>query len=172
LIERALFVDRDGVLNQIVMRGEVVSSPRNWEEFRWLRGLERLPELKRLGYRLILISNQPDIERGLLSLQFLDEVNAQLLDRFNFDAIYVCPYASNSHPWKKPNIGLFQKAAGEFGLNLTRSFMLGDTSKDMDAARNARCGSILWDQPHNQSVHADHRISSFAALEALLSRAA
>mgnify|MGYP001616702971 CR=1 FL=1 len=165
---RALFVDRDGILNETVFIDSQMHSPRNWGEIRIYPEARRLRELKSLGFLLILVTNQPDIERDIVSLEFVDAVNGQFRKDFALDGIYCCPFASNDHPDKKPNPGMFLRAAKDFSLTLSECFHLGDTERDVNAAMRCGCKSIIWDRPYNKPLKADHRISTFEELKSVL----
>lgn len=143
-------------------------SARNWDEVRHYDGLDGLQTVKTLGYHLILITNQPDIERGIISNEFVEELNHWYKHRYHLDATYTCPHASNSHPDKKPNPGLFLKAKHDLGIDLLSSFHLGDTERDTLAAKNCGCKSVLWDRPYNQDLTSDYRIHSLHELIEIL----
>lgn len=167
-IERALFVDRDGIFNDLVPWGGGLGAPRNWNEVRFLKSIEGIERVKPLGYRLIMVTNQPDVERGLIDVKFVEELNDHYEKKFQLDAVYACLNASNDHPMKKPNPGMLLAAASRFHLKLEESFFLGDTDKDLGAARNVNCRFILWDRPYNQTLKPDFRIASISELINLL----
>jgi len=158
LKNKALFIDRDGILNEIVWREGQITSPRNWSELRHCPGLEKLSEIKKLGFLLIMVTNQPDIERGIVDLAFLNELHTEYQNKFSLDAVYCCPFSSNEHPMKKPNPGMFLEAAAKFSLDLNESFHMGDTDRDTLAAKRCGCRSLLWDRNYNQNVECDFRI--------------
>lgn len=165
---RALFLDRDGIFNHLVEWGGGLCAPRCWPEVTFYPGLEALSGLKQEGYLLILVTNQPDIERDIIERRFVDELNAFYQSRYQLDAIYSCPFSSDEHPMKKPNPGMLLQAKGEFNLDLERSFFLGDTEKDVLAAARAKVCSILWDRPYNPHVKADHHVRSLKEVKTIL----
>lgn len=165
---KALFIDRDGILNEIVPRGNSHHSPRTWDEVKPYPEMARLSEIKSLGFLLIMMTNQPDIERGMATQQFVDEIHEKFRREFSLDAVFCCPFQSNEHPDKKPNPGMFLKAQREFNLDLSKSFHLGDTDRDTGAAKNAGCRSILWTRPYNTEIASDFRVASFDELKRLL----
>jgi D-glycero-D-manno-heptose 1,7-bisphosphate phosphatase len=166
--KQALFLDRDGIFNEVVFYDGEMHSPRNWDEIRHYPGLEALSEIKKLGYQLVMVTNQPDVERGIIDAKFIDSLHEYYRGKYSLDAIYCCPFKSNSHPWKKPNPGMFLQAAQDLSLSLSESFHLGDTVRDVEAARNCGCKSILWDRPYNKECKADYRVSSLAEAQAIL----
>lgn len=167
-MNKALFLDRDGIFNQVVFRNGAMHSPTTWEEIVHYPGLEELPRLKKLGYLLVLITNQPDIERKILTQEFVEEVNAFYLNRYQLDKAYYCPFSSNAHPDKKPNPGMFLRAAQELKIDLSRSFHLGDTDRDLLAAE--RCGAtpILWEREYNTQLYAQWKVRSLEEVRAVL----
>ncbi len=167
---RALFLDRDGIFNEVVTHDGTIHSPKNWDEMKFYPEMDRIAEVKPLGFKLVLVTNQPDIERKIISQDFIDDLHAKIKSKYELDAIYCCPYSSNSHPLKKPNPGMFLQAAKEMHLTLSESFHLGDTDRDVGAAKNCGCKSILWDRPYNQGVKSDYRIKNFSELHTLLSK--
>lgn len=165
----ALFLDRDGIFNELVFREDAFHSPRNWNEVKHLP-LENLTAIKSLGFKLILVTNQPDIERGIVERKFVDDLNSFYQKRFELDAVYVCPFSSNEHPLKKPNPGMFLLAEKEMNIDLSRSFLVGDTEKDVLAAKKCGVSSILWERPYNLGLISDFRVSSIKEVETILLR--
>ncbi len=167
---KALFLDRDGIFNHLVEWGGGLCAPRCWPEVTFYSDLQELPRLKEKGYLLIMVTNQPDIERDIIERRFVDELNALYRQRYSLDAIYLCPFSSDEHPMKKPNPGMLLQAQNDFDLDLSQSFFLGDTDKDTTAAARAQVSSIIWDRPYNQNVNAQYRIQSLRELEGLLGK--
>ena len=141
---RAVFFDRDGTIIHDL------GYPRDPDAVRLLPGAgEALAELQRHGYRLVLVSNQSGVGRGLLSQKDVERVHRQLvacMSRYEvrLDGAYYCFHA----PWqrcdcRKPSPGLLFRAARELHVDLTRSFMVGDKSSDVEAGRRAGCRTIL-----------------------------
>jgi len=113
-LKKALFLDRDGIFNELVDHNDgVMGAPRNWDEVSFYEGMEGVTELKKLGFLLILITNQPEIERKLLSEAFVNELNDQLKQKYSLDAVYYCPFTSNDHPLKKPNPGMLLQSISQ-----------------------------------------------------------
>lgn len=166
----ALFLDRDGIFNELVFRDGNFHSPRNWDEVKHFP-LDGLHKIKTLGFKLIMVTNQPDIERQIISPEFVDELHEFYRTKYQLDKIYVCPFSSNEHPLKKPNPGMFLLAKEEQDLDFERSFSLGDTEKDTLAAKNCGIPCILWNRNYNSHLTADFRINSLLELENILSKA-
>jgi D-glycero-D-manno-heptose 1,7-bisphosphate phosphatase len=149
----ALFVDRDGVLVEVVRRGREISSARSWEEFRPnLAAQEVLSQARQAGYKTVLITNQPDVARGKLSEELLTEFHHRLGELFELDALEVCPHDDTLHPRRKPNPGMILEAAERLQLDLARSFVLGDSAKDVEAGKRAGVRTILIQTDYNQTA--------------------
>lgn len=168
-MHRALFLDRDGIFNELVERDGLLTSPRNWNEVRFYGGLDGLTDIKAMGYLLILVTNQPCVEEGTLTESFLESMHVYLQRRHNLDAVYYSP-SSGNHPRRKPNPGMLLEAALRFGISLPDSFLLGDTQKDVGAAVNGGCHSLIWDRPYNRDLKPDHRVRSLWEVTLILRR--
>ncbi|THJ18114.1 MAG: lipopolysaccharide heptosyltransferase II [Nitrospira sp. CG24B] len=139
-----IFLDRDGTLNP---DPGYIKSPDQFELFSGVS--EALARLKQAGARLIVVTNQSGIARGLLSRKDLDAVHMKLkrlLDGagVTLDAIYFCPH----HPddgceCRKPNRGMIDQAVRECGVNLDRSYLIGDHLRDIELAKRVGARSIL-----------------------------
>ena len=151
----ALFLDRDGILVEVVMRGTTVSSARSWPEFRILAGARQMVDrARKLGYLAILATNQPDVSRGLLSAQLLDEFHRHLLQEIPLDGLEVC-CEDGLHRRRKPNPGMLLDAAERWRIDLARSYFLGDRRNDLLAARAAGVRPVLLLRNYNQDETAD-----------------
>ena len=149
----AVFFDRDGILNEVVMRGTVVASPRTLVEFCLKAGAKELVEtVRKAGYLCIVVTNQPDLERGLLVQENLDAMHRMLERELALDAIEVCPADSVSDRRKKPNPGMIFDATERWGIDLGRSWMIGDSDKDIGAGRRAGVRTILLATEYNRPV--------------------
>ncbi len=170
-MHRALFLDRDGIFNELVERDGILTSPRNWNEVKLYPGLDGLADIKALGYRLVLITNQPCVESGTVTETFLESMHGYLQRTFGLDAIYYSPSASLQNPRRKPNPGMLLEAALRFGISLPDSFVLGDTQKDIGVAINGGCHSIVWTRPYNRHLKADFRVNSLWEVHQILKQA-
>jgi histidinol-phosphate phosphatase family protein len=169
---RAVFFDRDGILNEIVMRAGVVESPRTAGEFRLKDGAKELFQAARAaGFLCIVVTNQPDIERGLLAQAELDAMHQVLAEELSLDGIEVCPAGSADDRRKKPNPGMLLDAATRWRIDLRQSWIVGDSIKDIDAGRRAGVSTILLATDYNREVHdaADYCFPSLAEIAGFLS---
>lgn len=167
-MNRAIFLDRDGVINKVILKQGKPFSPRTVEELEFSDGiLSFLTESKRAGFLNIVITNQPDIARGLMDRQTSEAMHGLIRTNLPVDDIFVCPHddSDNCH-CRKPKSGLLTDAAGKWDIDLNSSFLIGDRWKDVQAGKNAGCFTILLDCPYNRDVGADRRVRDIlSALE-------
>jgi len=170
LARTAVFLDRDGVINRVIMRAGLPASPRTVREFRLRRGAAGFVcRLRESGFAVFIVTNQPDIARGLLDPAALEAMHARIRKVMRVDGILVCPHdAGDRCACRKPLPGMLAGAARKGGIDLSRSFLLGDGEKDMGAGRAAGCATILLKTAYNRGVAADHRVRSFAAAEKII----
>jgi heptosyltransferase-2 len=134
---RAVFFDRDGTLCR---DADYLSRMEDLEIFPEVKGLSGLKEK---GYALIGISNQSGIARGMIREAFAEEVNAIFTGEYGFDGFYYCPHHPDEHcSCRKPEPGLLLRARNDFGIDLKRSFVVGDKEADMLLAKAVGAGAI------------------------------
>lgn len=174
---RAVFLDRDGVLNRAMRDAKMRPlPPRSRAEFEILPGVvEACARLKRAGFTLICVTNQPDIARGTADVAFVDWVNAEVAAACGLDQLRVCPHDdADDCPCRKPKPGMLVDAATEFRLDLARSVMIGDRFRDIEAGQAAGCRTILVDYGYPERAPSrppDLVVGSLAeAADAILAR--
>ncbi len=170
MTERAVFLDRDGVINEIVWREGRPESPRNLGELILNDGIqETVGRLKDHGFRIIVVSNQPDLARGKISQDVLDLMTHRIRQEIPVDDFYICPHDDyHQCSCRKPKPGMLIEAASGWNVDLSSSFMIGDTRKDMDAGKAAGCKTILLNTPYNQSMRCDFRAKSLSVAADLI----
>jgi D-glycero-D-manno-heptose 1,7-bisphosphate phosphatase len=146
-MSRAVFLDRDGTLNEAIMRDGKPYAPLTLEEFRILPGAaEGLAQLKAAGFLLIVVTNQPDVARGLQKLAMVEAMNDVLRNNLPLDDVLVCYHDDGDNcECRKPRPGLLLEGAAKYGVDLAGSFMVGDRSKDIEAGEAAGCRTVLID---------------------------
>jgi D,D-heptose 1,7-bisphosphate phosphatase len=172
---RAVFLDRD---NTLIHDPGYISSP---EQVHLIDGIgECLKELQDLGFKLVIVTNQSGIARGILSENQLEQVHLKLrrlLADFNvnIDAIYFCPYHpdgtvtqySVESDLRKPKPGMLFKAAKEMDIDLGGSWLIGDSQRDIEAGKSAGCKTIMVKTPSSvaeikyKAEDADFVVSNF-----------
>lgn len=133
-MKKAVFLDRDGVINERIKDGYVT----NWEEFRFLPGVKgAIESLKREGFLIILVTNQRGIARGFMTEEDLREIHRRMqkeLGAGDIDAIYFCPHDEDEGcACRKPKPGMFLTAQRKFKIDFRRSYIIGDSESDMEA---------------------------------------
>jgi D-glycero-D-manno-heptose 1,7-bisphosphate phosphatase len=146
-MRRAVFLDRDGVVSRAVLRHGKPYSPATLSDLRLLPGVrEACTKLRESGFALILITNQPDISRGLVSAQQVSEMNARLQRFLRLDGVGVCPHDDSARcSCRKPEPGLLFEAARVWNIDLESSFIVGDRWRDIEAGHRAGCRPIFVD---------------------------
>ncbi len=147
----ALFLDRDGTINVDV---DFLSNPDDLQLLP--RAARAIREANELGIPVFVITNQSGIARGILSERELTAIHLRLKEKLaeegaKIDEIYYCPHHPDfgmppyrkSCTCRKPKTGMLQRAAREFGIDLSASFVIGDRCVDMIAGRTAKCGTVL-----------------------------
>jgi len=144
---RAVFLDRDGVLNRVVVRNGRPYPPASLDELEILPGVaEALRDLKAAGFRLIVATNQPDVGKGLQRRDAVEACHGRLRQTLPIDAIQVCYHVdADACLCRKPRPGMLLEAARTWGIDLARSYMIGDRWRDVEAGRSAGCKTI-WVQ--------------------------
>ncbi len=148
----AVFLDRDGVINRALVRDGKPYAPAVMGELEILPGVaEALRDLKSHGYKLIVVTNQPDVGRGKQSRQTLDAIHEDLRARFPLDDILVCCHTDEDKcDCRKPLPGMLLEAARKHDIDMASSFMVGDRWRDIDAGYNAGCRTILIDYGYSE----------------------
>ncbi|MGA8431477.1 MAG: HAD family hydrolase [Candidatus Sulfotelmatobacter sp.] len=149
---KAIFLDRDGVLNRSFIRDGKPFAPTKLEEFEILPGVpEALRDLKNQGYKLIVVTNQPNVARGNQSLQTLEAMHQILTSQLPLDDILLCPHTDDDHcDCRKPQPGMLLAAARKHHIDLANSYMIGDRWRDIEAGYNAGCRTILIDYGYSE----------------------
>ncbi len=152
LSKKAVFLDRDGVLNYSIIRANKPFPPQTLEEFKiYEDAFEALKKLKKWGFNLIVATNQPDIARNHQTPDVVETMHQKLIDKLPLDSIKMCTDETSSD--YKPLPGMLLKSAKEFGLNLKESYMIGDRWRDIGAGVNAGCyKTILLDRNYNEKM--------------------
>ena len=137
-----IFLDRDGVINELVARDGGFFSPRKFSDFQIFDFVpEVLKKLKEQGFLLVVVTNQPDIARGFLEKSELSMMTSEVL-RIGVDRVYICPHDNqDSCSCRKPLPGLIFQAAEDLNIDLTTSWLVGDRQTDIQAglASGLRC---------------------------------
>jgi D-glycero-D-manno-heptose 1,7-bisphosphate phosphatase len=162
---RAVFLDRDGVLNRALVRDGKPYPPASLGELEIVEGAAgSLARLKELGFLLLVVTNQPDVARGTQTLEAIEAMHAAMRESLPVDDFLICPHDDRDGcPCRKPLPGLLLEAQTRYGVDLGRSFMVGDRWRDVDAGRAAGCRTVFLDQGYGErgpSYPPDARVAS------------
>jgi D-glycero-D-manno-heptose 1,7-bisphosphate phosphatase len=167
---RAIFLDRDGVLNRPVVREGRPYPPARVEDLEIYRGLPgQLQRLKDRGLVLIVVTNQPDVARGSTLRETVEEINELIAREIPaIDRFIVCFHDNGDGcDCRKPKPGMLLAGAAEFNVDLHRSYMVGDRRSDVEAGIAAGSRTIFIDRAYKElpPTTYDHRV--FSTREAL-----
>jgi D-glycero-D-manno-heptose 1,7-bisphosphate phosphatase len=145
-VPKYIFLDRDGVINRRISDGYITT----WEQFEFLpQVLDALRLLTECGYRLIVVSNQACVGKGLMSGEALAEITLRFVDEVtknggNIERVYYCPHQDQDGcECRKPKPGLLLQAQRERPLVFPDTYLVGDSQRDLMAARHVGCPAIL-----------------------------
>ena len=154
---RAVFLDRDGVLNRAIVRGGRPYPPQSLAELELTPGAQlACAALKQAGFWLIVVTNQPDVARGAQSLDVVNDMNLWLQSELGLDDCRVCPHDdAEGCRCRKPEPGLLTSAAQQWNIDLDESFMIGDRWRDVEAGARAGCRTVFLDFGYSEKRPVD-----------------
>jgi len=160
-MRKAIFLDRDGVINKVILKDGKPFSPRKFEEFKLLDGIKKVLEgLKTEGFLNIVTTNQPDVARGIVEWETVEKMHKFIKENLPVDDIFVCPHDDDDNcQCRKPKPGMLLEASRKWDIDLKSSFIIGDSWKDIQAGKAAGCATVLLDNSYNKEVEADFRAS-------------
>lgn len=167
-----IFLDRDGIVNEVVMRGDVGGSPRTLDEFRIREDFSRLyQKLISCPFRMIVVSNQPDVRRNLMSQGNLDLITSAILEKFpKLEFMYCIHDDRDQCSCRKPKPGMLTKGLKKYELSPERAVMIGDSYKDVEAGRGAEVKTVLLRTSYNREeiCTPDFTINDLSEVDAIL----
>ena len=150
-INRAIFLDRDGIINKSIIQNQISRSPRNLKEFKINHTIKKyLNFFKKKFFFIIIITNQPEVKRGLLKKKMVNYFHNKIKKELPIDKIYVCYDTDNRSFFRKPNPGMLIKASKEFKINLKKSYFIGDRYKDIYAGNRVKCKTVFIDYNYSE----------------------
>jgi D-glycero-D-manno-heptose 1,7-bisphosphate phosphatase len=153
---RAVFLDRDGVINRALERDARPYPPTSLAEFEILPEVpEALARLKAAGYLLVVATNQPDVGRGTLKQEIVEKIHAHMVAQLPIDRVEVCYHpgkGGSDCDCRKPKPGMLHHAATELKIDLSQSWMVGDRWRDVDCGHAAGCKTIFIDRGYAEEL--------------------
>jgi D-glycero-D-manno-heptose 1,7-bisphosphate phosphatase len=170
---RAAFLDRDGVLVETLVRDNRAFAPVALDEFRLEKDAAlHVGRLAEAGLLPIVVTNQPEMARGLIAPAVLEEMHERLRKAVPLEDVFVCVHdAGEGCGCRKPKPGMLHAAAEKWDIDLARSFMVGDRGSDVEAGWAAGCYTVLIERPYSGSARPDARARDLAsAVDVVLAR--
>jgi D-glycero-D-manno-heptose 1,7-bisphosphate phosphatase len=151
-VTKAVFLDRDGVLNRFTMRDGIPRPPAGLDELAiYPDAEEALRRLKQAGYLLIVVTNQPDIARGTQTRAVVDGINAALGEALPIDEFLVCAHDDAARCLcRKPKPGMVLEAAARHAVDLRQSFLVGDRWRDIDCGAAAGVRTVFIERGYGE----------------------
>jgi D-glycero-D-manno-heptose 1,7-bisphosphate phosphatase len=157
-MNKVIFLDRDGVLNEPWIINKRPYPPSGVETTAIMVGIrEILAMLSKWGYLIIIVTNQPDVGRGIQTKEEVEKINNFLYDNLPIDAMYTCYHTDEDEcDCRKPKTGLFKQAKTNYpDIDITKSWMIGDRWRDVEAGKKAGCKTIFIDYEYDEKQPED-----------------
>jgi D-glycero-D-manno-heptose 1,7-bisphosphate phosphatase len=155
-MRRAVFLDRDGVINRALEKKSKPYPPTSLVEFEIIPEVpEACAKLKAADFLLVVATNQPDVGRGTLAKEVVEKIHAHMMTQLPIDRVEVCFHAGkglSDCDCRKPKPGMLLHAARELGIDLALSWMVGDRWRDIDCGHTAGCKTILIDRHYAEAL--------------------
>ena len=151
-MHKAVFLDRDGVINRGYLRDGKSYAPREVQDFRLLPyAASSIEKLRNNDYLVIVVTNQPDINNGLVDIDTINKMHFLLRKKTQINDIFLCPHSRNENCLcRKPKPGMILEAAKKYNINLQESFMVGDRATDIEAGLEAGCRTIFLNRNYKE----------------------
>ncbi|MEO8007491.1 MAG: HAD family hydrolase [Betaproteobacteria bacterium] len=151
-MRRAVFLDRDGVINRSIVRDGKPFPPGSVAELEILAGVrDALVSLRSTGFLNIVVTNQPDMATGKQKIEIIEAMHRRLRLELALDDIKVCYHTdADQCDCRKPNPGMLLEAAKDHGIDLRQSYLVGDRWRDVAAGQAAGCGCFFVDYEYNE----------------------
>lgn len=161
-MKRAVFLDRDGVLNRAIIRNGKPFAPHSLDSFQILENAAScVLELRQASLLTIVVTNQPEIGRGTLEAETVEQMHQILRSVVPLDDIFVCPHrAADACQCRKPKPGMLITAAKKYQIDLQHSFLIGDRWRDIGAGEAAGCCTFLLERPYNGQTIPDYLVTT------------
>ena len=162
-MRKAIFLDRDGVVNHSVVKNGKPYPPRTLSELKIIEGSAEAIRILNKSYLVFIITNQPDISRGTLTNANLNLIHSYLLKTLEINEIFTCTHDDHDKCFcRKPKPGMIVSAAKKYNIDLKKSYVVGDRWKDIEAGINAGCKTVFIDYGYSEKKpeNYDHAVKT------------
>jgi D-glycero-D-manno-heptose 1,7-bisphosphate phosphatase len=151
-LHKAVFLDRDGVVNKAIVINGAPFSPKSMQEVEIIEDVrECIIRLEKLEFQIVVVTNQPDIAREKTSLRQVNEIHDLIKKVTGIKNFFICPHDDrDSCECRKPKSGLLVQAAKLLKIDLARSYVIGDRWKDIEAGQNVGCKCIFINRNYSE----------------------
>ena len=160
---KAVFLDRDGVINRCINIKKKCFAPKFYRDFKLYPYVKSsIIKLKKKNYLIIVVTNQPDICKKKIKIEEINKMNNKLLD-IGVDDIFICPHDQKSNcNCRKPKIGLINKVKKKYKIDYNRSYLIGDRQSDIELAKKINCHPLFINRYYleNQNYNVNHTFYS------------
>lgn len=151
-MRKSIFLDRDGVLVGIKRVKNKPYSVDSLNKISIKKNAQKVLKKLKHNFLLIMVTNQPNVSRGLVSKSEVNKINNYIKKTFNLDDVFCCFHDDiDKCNCRKPKAGMFFKAKKKWNIDLKKSIMIGDRKKDIDAGKKAGCKNFFIDYNYNES---------------------
>jgi D-glycero-D-manno-heptose 1,7-bisphosphate phosphatase len=174
MMKKAIFLDRDGVLNETIIKEKKITSPLTLNELKVFPDAKKtLISFKNCGYLLIMVTNQPDIARNTNTKKNVEEINNFLKTYLKIDDAFVCYHDDKDFcNCRKPKPGMLIEASKKYNIDLAKSFIIGDRWRDIEAGKYAKCKTIFIDFKYQEKLKSkpNYTITNIAEAENIIKK--
>ena len=171
-MKKAIFLDRDGIINRVKLLEGKPYPPSDLSEFIIMSNIKEFLELShKNNYLNIIITNQPDVSRGKIAASAVEEINSFIRAKLKIDDIYTCFHDDKDFcACRKPKPGNIIKAALNYQIDLSNSYMIGDRWRDIESGENAGCKTIYVDYNYKETKPTtyDFKVNSVKELKGIV----
>ena len=168
-MKKAVFLDRDGVINKAFVKNGLPFSPPSFNELKILTGVkESIFRLQKLNFICLVVTNQPDVSRGKIEKKTVIKMNNYLKKELKLDDIFVCYHDDHDNcKCRKPKSGLLLEAQKKWNIDIKESYMIGDRWKDIEAGARIGCKTIFIDHNYKEMKPKDSNFITDSLLNAV-----
>lgn len=151
-LKTAIFLDRDGVINKSIIKNNLPYSPKQKNNFVIIDGVkEAISIFNSLNFIPVVITNQPDVSRGIMTKKMVDWQHSRLYEVLGIENYFTCYHDDSDFcECRKPKAGLIKEASKKLNIDIKKSFLVGDRWKDIKAGQNAGCSCFFIDYQYNE----------------------